>query len=661
MNNWVDMPIVEAIKYFSSLLVTALNWAQKYAKYMALFGICWTSFKLINSRTTIKDAWWDILMKWVGFLLLMSLYPIMINAFSHIANTVGTKIGTGEQFIAKELQNLRNKMQESVNTQKRYAEALDRKLLENYSSVLSLEGISFNTSDSYSDYLDKVEDLITQTKFDSKKDKQKARELVDTYRSAIKGNDWFTLQTLKSIDSVLIISNVDGSQGPNMTNSYVSLNLWLKDANNNDTYYLSPSAILRVSLLCAQVIRAKEDAHFYTRQEEINEDPDLNFFEKGMSKMALSVSRLWELILCFVCCIALILSTIFCIIQYSMTILEYTIVTAICALFIPLMLFDGTKDIPKKIIPILTNFMVKMIVITCCMMFVYYLFVEVAMQQIADISGMNLILTAEILFDTLVAFILTQNAPKIAQTILTGTPELSMGEFMQAGGTMAGAGAIAGKATRGAAKAGVAATRKGAQAAINTVGNIKQGISAAKSASKTAGSATAQNAIKAGASKTEAKSQAQKASVAAGAKGLASGLFAKPAKDLANKVKEKGNSFLHGHTSSKTLDALRDKGSWNGNGSGGGGEGGRKNPYDVPNNSTIQNSYKEDPSSKQKQNLTVKEFWGNKSKDGAEAGKKIGEQTAKKYAGKIQQNENKANNQSGSLPNNPSGERAHKK
>lgn len=659
MNNWIDIPIVEAMEYFGGVLATALKWCTNYAKLIALIGLVWTGFKLVNSRTTIKDAWWDTLMKWVGFLVLMTIYPTMINAFSHIANTVGTKIGGGEAEITTNLKKLRDNLQKDVDIQRRYAESLNRKLLENYSSDLSLNGISFDTSDSYSEYLDKVEDLIAETKFSSRKDKKEAQKTVDSYRSALKGQSWFSLQTLKALNTVLVTTNIDGSGGHDMTKSYTKLNIWLKDKNNKDTYYLSPSAILRVSLLCSQVIYAKENTSFYVRQDEINEDPDLNFFEKGMSKMALTISRLWELILCFVCCMALILSTIFCIIQYSMTILEYTIVTAIGALFIPLMLFDGTKDIPKKLIPVLTNFMVKMIVITCCMMFVYYLFISVALQQISDLSGMNLVLVAEILFDTLVAFILTQNAPKIAQTILTGQPELSMGEFMQAGGTMAGAGALTGKAVRGTAKAGVAATRKGAQAAINTAGNIKQGISAAKSASKTAGSTTAQNAIKAGATKSEAKTQAQKASVAAGAKGLASGLFAKPTKDLANKVKEKGNSFLHGHTSSKTLDALRDKGSWNGNGSGGGGESGRKNPYDVPNNSTIQNSYKEDPTTKAKQNLTVKEFWGNKSNDGAEAGKKIGEQTAKKATAKIQQN--KENKQSSSLPNNPNGERAHKK
>ena len=48
------------------------------------------------------------------------------------------------------------------------------------------------------------------------------------------------------------------------------------------------------------------------------------------------------------------------------------------------------------------------------------------------------------IFICLLSFVLTSNAPKIAMTLLTGQPQLSMGELVQAAATF-GAGAMAGK------------------------------------------------------------------------------------------------------------------------------------------------------------------------------------------------------------------------
>ena len=98
-----------------------------------------------------------------------------------------------------------------------------------------------------------------------------------------------------------------------------------------------------------------------------------------------------------------------------------------------------TKDIPKKLVPVFIGFAVKMLVQVICLIFIINLYLNFAAAQISPTSG-NISMASffEGLFICILSFILTSNAPKIAMTILTGQPQLSMGEFVSAAGAMAG-------------------------------------------------------------------------------------------------------------------------------------------------------------------------------------------------------------------------------
>ena len=107
------------------------------------------------------------------------------------------------------------------------------------------------------------------------------------------------------------------------------------------------------------------------KQIDEREDKGLVDFSKMNDKLNAYLSRIPQMIMCIFSCFVLVFATAFAGIQYVMTILEYTIICGLGAIFIPLMLFDGTKDIPKKLIPVFTSFLVKIMVITICLMFVY--------------------------------------------------------------------------------------------------------------------------------------------------------------------------------------------------------------------------------------------------------------------------------------------------
>lgn len=63
-----------------------------------------------------------------------------------------------------------------------------------------------------------------------------------------------------------------------------------------------------------------------------------------------------------------------------------------------------------------------------------------------DVGSINWVEFAGQLFFCFIAFILATNEPKIAQTIVTGQPQLSMGEFVQMAGSVLAGAKLAGKA-----------------------------------------------------------------------------------------------------------------------------------------------------------------------------------------------------------------------
>lgn len=532
--SWIDIPVVEAIEYFGGCLKSFYGWANHYALAIGIVGLCWSAFKLANSRFTIRDFWWDTMYKWLLFLLMMSAYPIFTMGLSAVGNRIGISAGGGKQAIVDSLTSMKRSIEKDLATQQRLANELQAEI------QADIENFTFDTpftkAEDYTDFMDKAAEQVQVTKFNSKKAKEKAQQKIEEYRSKNKYHSIYGRKTLEAINKVLVPKMVDGSDGKPIVDSYVDLNIWLKNENGTDSYYLSPAALFRVSLLGCQILWEKNQLAYDIEMDDLDAQ-DVNFMKKGFNKMSASIAHIPSMIMTILSCIALICCTIFAEIQYIMTILEYTIIMGLGAFFIPFILFDGTKEMPKKLIPVFTGFLIKMIVITICMFFVFYLFIETTINIMADNGGMNWITFATLLFNGLICFVLTQNAPKIAQTLLTGQPQLSMGEFVQALGTAAfGARALArgtataGKtAVKGAKVAGTVAkegTRKAAQGYVNARGGITKLAGAAKAASD--------GVKELGGTNSQARAAAAK------------GMLATFTGSVGDKVRNAGNNFLHG-------------------------------------------------------------------------------------------------------------------
>ncbi len=281
----------------------------------------------------------------------------------------------------------------------------------------------------------------------------------------------------------------DGKPTTDYTNAYFSLSLYLKDKKGNDTPFIAPSQLMNIGMITAQIIfeKCKQSVSVETGDEDEaelkNEEGKSKFkFRNPFAAVGDSIGAAIELLvniaIGFFCGVCIVLSVAFATIQYTMTLLEFAIIQGIGAFFIPFYLFDGTKDLPKKLVPVFTGFLIKIIVITICLNFIMYMWLDFAFQQLnPGGGGTNFVLITNVLFTTVLSFMLTSNAPKIAMTLLTGQPQLSMGEFMAAVGTAVGT-AAAMKNVAGTAASPLA------NAAKVKVGEAQQRSAAGKAAQR---------------------------------------------------------------------------------------------------------------------------------------------------------------------------------
>ena len=468
-----DLPLVQTLEYFGGVMAQGYKWAAFYGNLFGLIGLAWSGFKVAMSRMTVKDFWWDTIFKWVGYLLLLNLYPAIVIGIGGIAGEIGIKAGGAKDAIVSELKAMRSSIEADLATVNSIEAGNDE---DAKSRLDENTGQSLGNLDEYNDFIDKATGAIPGLKgsyrWDSKAMQEKLNEKTDDKKFDRKYSVLFQGETLKAINAILGDRDLDGNKIGDNTDTYISLDIFIKDADGNESFYLSPGALLRMTLLAANIMHSKNTSAFLERKDEISAEK-MNVFVGAMAQIQNGAQFVLDGIVVWFCVIVLALCVIFALVQYIMTVIEFTIVAAVGIIFIPAILFDGTKDIPKKLVPVFISFMVKMIVITLCLMFVYYLIIEFTINTITS-DGFDIVwLLVDVAFNAVLSYVMTQNAPKIAQTILTGQPQLSMGEALQGFGTAA--------ATAGGMKAASANAVRGA---VNTGTNIKGEAAKIKAAGK---------------------------------------------------------------------------------------------------------------------------------------------------------------------------------
>ena len=243
----------------------------------------------------------------------------------------------------------------------------------------------------------------------------------------------------------------------------------------NEGELVSPAALIKTCVLLANIIMA-------TEENTTN--------EKGVTTKKHFIPTWQEIghfIMTIIMVLGIIFAGIFCCIQYCMCIFEYWIVTSLGVLFIPCILFDGTKTYASKLIQLYVAYFIKITIMLLCIFWTFSTYINCASNILTSARPVTMLNFAYVMFALILGFVVTQNAPQVAMTMLNGTPQLSMGEFMHAAGTAAAGAALAKKGAMAANKA----AKKAAPVVQGANAGFAEGAAAAAGAWKGAGEAGA--------------------------------------------------------------------------------------------------------------------------------------------------------------------------
>ena len=507
----MDVPLLDGIAYFQASVFDFASIAYTLALGLSVIGICWQAFRLWMGTQQVRKACTDIIVKLVLFVAVFSAYPKIVDGTINTAINIGIRAGGGMDRVNGAFLQFKEDCEAKVAAaQATLAEIiagakpgtaiLDADLAalaaqtawseEELQSQLEQRGIEVVSIDDYNSFqYDRPSSSGSSmgvgagygygmTNFSEKqKQAQEWKKKLKAFNESVgkerqkqlnelkKGGDEQlseAILTLRAMDELL--SEVDAvEQSENESNGSArgtTITTYMYDpfikVDGKQTNILSPGAMIKTAVLISSIIQ---------RQNSVEYAENAGFMEKMVTG---AVQSILNFIMLFLMTLGLVLASIFCVIQYIMCIFEYFIVTAVGVIFIPFMLFEGTKNFAAKLVTMFSSFFIKTLVMVMCPYFI---------------------------FTGLLGWVVTQNAPQIAVTILNGSPQLSMGEFLHAAGTAAALG-VGAKAAANNIRSGAQSVHHGMQSGVRgaqTARNIAAGAGAAFTAARNDGNSIAKS------------------------------------------------------------------------------------------------------------------------------------------------------------------------
>jgi type IV secretion system protein TrbL len=501
----LDLPLITGVSYFSNTYWRFYGIALIFAQGLGVLTIIWTAFKLWIGTEQVRKSIVDIGCKFMLYTVLITIYPSVTNGILEVAIDIGTRAGGGYENIINAIAGLKTKLENQVKVAQ-----------ETVSNMLSTP-ITLEETDYYGNvtdiYASKIPPVLTETMLEEfikdwhMNEQSMAKYVADnniTIISDTKTGTWYSAEranynqlynqakafnemkrqeikstlgndqsyvfnTLQAIREVM--TDVDPADPTKKgATKNISFDPFIKaNKGSSTTRYLSPGGMIKIAVLITDIM---------TRRETIEYNP--------VSKTWLSkkFETLWYninyYIMSFLMTIGILAAAIFFCIQYIMCIFEYYICTSLGVIFIPFVLFDGTKSFTAKLVTLFSSYFIKIVVMILCVFWAFSAFLEFGESLLSNPRPITMLDFAYFLFTLMLTWVVTQNGPQIAVTILNGSPQLSMGEFVHAAGTAAAGAMMARKAAVGMAgvAGGAGKAAQGAVRGAQTIGAELHGAAA---------------------------------------------------------------------------------------------------------------------------------------------------------------------------------------
>lgn len=484
---FIDEPVYNIIQYFSGMMNNYLTVAGRLAVLLAVIGIVWNGIQVALGTMEPRKYIVGMIIKWLFFIFCMTFFLSFSSWILKFSKQIGlyvsgNAIASCEKMLSDYYKNIKKLVNKELKSNEEAINELSDVIEKNMQIINENKLTVYNGKlmDSGSTLINKAQN--TQQAdiaiMNAEKQKNELKRKVDNYKKYTKNG-----RIYNALQSILIIDD------SNVTDRYY-MDLEMKDSQGKSTGYLSPAAILKVAVLCTQLIWENEWS-----DNDVVEWKDGQFGYKSNGKpikpskaqkvMIKAQRKIFDVVVALILCITLLVTIIASLIQYIMGIIEYSVCTGISLLLIPCMLFEGTKDMANKILPSLFAQAMKLAMIYVCMFFCLWIIMDMATNLLMLNGSIDWIFFAYVIFSSLLTFTVTSNAPKLAEALMSGRPMLSMGEFVQ---TLAATAAGTRLATS-AVKTGVGGVKKlnsGAQGVArfgaNRIGDLAEATSSGTAA-----------------------------------------------------------------------------------------------------------------------------------------------------------------------------------
>ena len=439
-------------------------------RLLAFVGFIWTCLRVVMGQKKMADMLVGTAMKWMMFFLVFSMYPGFCAGLRKLSTSIGNQAsGTSISFINREITDFfstiekiiaANDVNDAMAKAQMDVEEEFRKRRAEVDYVYDNQETGVRVKD---------DELMALTQAESKsisnaqkKAKKKAGKALEKAQNEFK-------KKIAAFKDVLVIDET------NQLEKY-KMDLSLKTASGKDTGYISPTSVFKITVFLCEIM-------FENIQTYYAEDGTIQK-KSGLSLLKLSMKDIQSYILCGLTALGMILTSIFVLVQYVMAIIEYAVISSFAVLLVPCMLFDGLKDLSNKILPSLMAQAIKLMMIIICLYWCILSFVQIGKNIVTNDAAFDLKLFAFVAFNLVLILAICSNAPKLASTLLTGQPQMSMGEFAGAAGSLFAGAVGAAKLGGGAIKGAKGAVSGAVQNGANAIGNAAQTVGAAKQGAK---------------------------------------------------------------------------------------------------------------------------------------------------------------------------------
>lgn len=496
----LDQPVNDLIVQSVYLLDNFTQKVQLVLICCAFLCLIFNAFKLWSSTIEIKKAFVDIIYKSLIVMILVLIWPSVLDKTYNIATELGVEGAGGYELlqgsfesVAKHTTNIiKEGTSEFIEIIKNGAKKDGDNLIistnamsaftkvgmteEEAKAYLETQGITVGDSGArgwwiFGNSIKKQEDKAKKV-FSSTEEHGMLKDNENPYLSGVKSRQDYIKQNiivLRSMSEILTgvpkneLGQTDVSKILNMSEE--SLNSVFYNPFVDGTKRLSMSTMLKTSLIMSKAFAEGSLAPFddlanYS-DDEIQAQADAYWKHENLPVILKFIGAIAKY---FVYNLAMPVCTIILLLEYSITIIEFLIVGAICMILIPLFFIDSTKQFVTNFIKTIFSYFVKLLVTTMMCFFIMGMYLRMSESMYTKYFSD----TATIYYYVFVLFlglILAKGSGKVASAVISGNPSLGFGELAHEFRGAMHLGHMAARQVEGVARGVAKAAGTGAKAA----------------------------------------------------------------------------------------------------------------------------------------------------------------------------------------------------